>query len=175
MNKTAFKCICLFLAIGFLFSSTFRNVFRYMSWIMHVSVIEPLTPDSNVSKDPQYINIVGKTFELQQDLFIYKYREPGQYYYSLGVGMNSLPETIEEYLSDANKWDSRASQVKIAGFVKKGTKLRVIKIKGKAYDSKIISQLDHPEWEKLRLDCDDLFDGLDVRQPDSDYLKFSES
>jgi len=131
--------------------------------------------ESDVSNLKELENILGRTFELQKDVFVRdaffndedELAPPGQY---LG-----LPYSLEEYQNDPENWQNTDTNAQnghglkdfyhkdtILGVVEKGTRFivkKVVKLKG--YDSDgyfIKADLDHQGFDKELYDVTFLFE-----------------
>ncbi len=87
-------------------------------------------------------NIVGKDFEVQQDLFLFKHPEGG-YVLKNEASPEKLPEGFEN--------------APILGIVKKGTSLRVKEISRKKDSFNIQAEIRASEWKGIAVNIGDFF------------------
>lgn len=87
-------------------------------------------------------NIVGKVFEVQQDLFLFKHPEGG-----FVLKNNSEPEKLPAGYENAH----------ILGIVKKGTNLKVKEINRKKDSFTVQAEIKSPEWKGISVNVGDFF------------------
>lgn len=133
MEKRWTKKMFGILAFFLLISASFVFYFFYNA--------EYNTSFINLSDDPNLQHVANKSFELVEDVFLYKFSGSDEFQISAAGSHSGIPSTIDDYLEYGDNFDQSEAYIKytkgnpskytkdqIVGILTKGTKFKVTNI-----------------------------------------------